>query len=267
MRPDAPGAAAGGGGRLAPVTPASSIPLGEATRERLVEAARLATVGRLVPSLVHQISTPLASIALRAESLERSVSADGGDDRARRYLGAIVRETAICRELMALAREYARPVSPESGAVDVNALCRDAARFVLHEAMRRQVEVRLDLEEALPRPWGREGRLRQAVLALVLNGVDASPAAAVVVVSTRRDAESLSVAVADGGEGVAPEAAARLGEPFVSTRERGLGLGLFACRAIAEEHGGDLVRDDGPGGARFAIRLRPDTGPLGGRPR
>jgi signal transduction histidine kinase len=239
------------------VSEGASVPLGEGTRERLVEASRLATVGRLVPALVHQLSTPLASIALRAESLEGSLPTGAGrdDGKARRYLQAIVRETGVCRELMALAREFARPVSPDVGDVDVNALCRDAAGLVLHEAMRKQVEVRLALDERLPPVEGREGRIRQAVLALVLNAVDASPTGGAVELATTGENGAVAVSVTDAGEGVAPADAAHLGRPFASSRAAGLGLGLLACRAVADDHGGSLGWDSTPGSTRFVLRL------------
>ena len=144
---------------------------------RLLEAARLATLGRLVPAVAHQLATPLASIALRAESLEGDLHGPGGavpGDKLERYLRAISAETLRCKELLANLRVFARAPDPAFGKVDVNALCRGAAALVLHEGMRRQVEVQLDLDEALPVVRGCEGRLGQAVLSLLVNGLDAS---------------------------------------------------------------------------------------------
>jgi signal transduction histidine kinase len=235
-----------------------SSPLGTKTRERLVEASRLATVGRLVPSLVHQLSTPFAAIALRAESLVRTWPEPGEPppEKARRYLDAIVSEAETCRELLSLVRDFARPAAATRDAVDPNGVCRGAARIVFHEAMRRQVEVRLDLADGLPAVQGEEGRLRQAVLALVLNAVDASPAGGHVDVATRAEAGAVLVAVSDQGPGVAAGDEPRLGEAFFSTRPGGLGLGLLACRTIAEAHGGSLDWESPPGrGSRFRLKL------------
>jgi len=188
-----------GDARLARVALGSSILLGGEEYEPWVEGCRLATLGRLLPSVVHQLSTPLASISLRAESLERSArDADGGSlEKTRRYLQALVTEAGKCQDLLALVRIFARPVTADAEAVNVNALCHEASRLVLHEAMRRQVDVHLGLDEALPSAWGSAGRLRQAVLALVLNAVDATPPAGRAVVSTWAEAAGVAVAAAD----------------------------------------------------------------------
>jgi signal transduction histidine kinase len=226
-------------------------------RERLVEAARLAAVGRLLPSLAHQLSTPLASIALRAESLGRDPEAAAPSPaRAERYLQAIVDDTGRCKELLGLMRDFARPPGDEREPVDLNVLCRGAARLVLHEAMRRQVEVRLDLADALPALVGQEVRLRGAVLSLILNAIDASPAGGRVTVGTSARPGETTVMVTDEGEGITEDNRRRLFEPFFSTRPRGLGVSLLACRAVAEAHGGTVDVESQPGqGSRFTLRF------------
>jgi signal transduction histidine kinase len=237
--------------------PEPPSPLEGVARERLVEAARLAAVGRLLPSLAHQLSTPLASIALRAESLGKAREEDAPpSDRVERYLQAIVTDTGRCQELLGLMREFARPPVDGREPVDLNAVCRGAARLVLHEAMRRQVEVQLGLAEDLPPVVGREADLRGAVLGMVLNAIDASSTGGRVTVETRSAAGRVAVMVSDEGEGIAESDRPRLFEPFFSTRPRGLGLGLMACRVVAEAHGGSVEVDTQPGrGSRFTLRL------------
>jgi signal transduction histidine kinase len=228
-----------------------------AARERLVEAARLAAVGRLLPSLAHQLSTPLASIALRAESLGKEADAAGAPPgRAARYLQAILDDTGRCKELLGVMREFARPPAGAREPVDLNALCRDAARLVAHEAMRRQVEVAVEAEGDPPAVPGDEVRLRGAVLGLVLDAIDASPAGGRVTVETRVDEAAVLVTVTDQGEPLPADARERLFEPFSSARPGGLGLGLMACRAVAEAHGGTVEADAPPGGgSRLTLRL------------
>jgi signal transduction histidine kinase len=226
-------------------------------RERLVETARLAAVGRLLPSLAHQLSTPLASIALRAESLGKAPDAAApSGERTERYLQAIVADTERCKELLAAMRDFARPPVEGREPVDLNAVCRGVALLVLHEAMRRQVEVRLDLADTLPSLVGQEVRLRGAVLGLVLNAIDASPVGGRVTVETRSDMGEVVVALSDEGEGIAEDDRAHLFEPFFSTRPRGLGVSLMACRVVADAHGGTVEVETRPGrGSRFTLRL------------
>ncbi len=234
----------------------STSTLDAGARERLIEAARLAAVGRLLPALAHQLSTPLASIALRAESLESSgrEAVAPPSERTERYLHAIVDDTASCKELLGHMRDFARPLREGREPVDLNAVCRGAARLVLHEGMRRQVEVRLELADALPPLVGQDARLRGAILCLVLNAIDASSAGGRVTVETSAPAGKIVVAVLDEGEGVAEADRPRLFEPFFSTRPHGLGVSLMACRLVAEAHGGTVEVETSPGrGSRFTL--------------
>jgi signal transduction histidine kinase len=236
----------------------SPDPHDAAVRGRLVEAARLAAIGRLLPSLAHQLSTPLASIALRAESLAKPAEAGAPAGRSERYLQAIVADTGRCKELLGLMRDFARPPDGGGEPVDLNAVCRGAARVVAHEAMRRQVEVAVEAEDELPKVAADEVRLRGAVLGLVLEAVDASPAGGRVTVETRVDEGAVVVAVTDQGEPVAEQDRERLFEPFSSARPGRLGLGLMACRAVAEAHGGTVEVEAPPGGgSRLTLRLPP----------
>jgi signal transduction histidine kinase len=108
--------------------------------------------------------------------------------------------------------------------------------------MRRQVALRVELQEPLPALSGRSVSIGQAVLSLLLNAIDASPSGAAVVLAAAADAGGVVVSVADDGAGLAAEARARLYEPLASTHppDRAPGLGLMACRAIVEAHGGTI---------------------------
>jgi two-component system NtrC family sensor kinase len=241
--------------------------VGPGTLARLVEVARLAGVARLVPSVTHQLSTPLASIALRAESLERAV-ADLPDSalsqKVKTHLQAIRDDTFRCKELLGTLQDFARPPVATVAAADLNAVGRGAVLLVHHEALRRQIQIDARLQDGLPTVRGDEGRLAQAVLALLQNAVLASPSGGRILLETSADAELVTVSVADEGDGIPDEIRRRLVEPFVSTRpaEAGGGLGLMACHQIAAAHGGTLKWESVPGrGSRFSIVL-----PRGGPP-
>jgi signal transduction histidine kinase len=230
-------------------------PLDPDVRERLIEAARLATVGRLVASFVHQISTPLAAISLRAESLEHSASEasqPAAAGKALRYVRAIGEEASRCRELLAALREFGGPLDERAEPIELAKLCRSAVLLARDEAARRQVELELRLDESPAAVHGVRGRLGQLVLALLVNAVEASPAGARVVLEVRSsEQDGVVLSVSDEGAGIPRELEGRLFEPFTSSRapQAGLGLGLMACRAVAEAHGGTLeARAEGEGG-------------------
>jgi signal transduction histidine kinase len=146
--------------------------------------------------------------------------------------------------------------------VSVATLCRGAVLLVRDEAMRLQVEVALQLDEALPEITGQKVRLGQAVLALLLNAVDASFPGGHVRLEAGPDAHGwLRVAVSDDGRGVSEEDARILFEPFRSGsgRAAGVGLGLMASRVVAQSHRGELAWESTRGrGSRFVLRLPVD---------
>jgi C4-dicarboxylate-specific signal transduction histidine kinase len=231
-------------------------------RARLVEAARLASVGRVVPSVAHQLSTPIAAISLRAESLEHTLE-EGGDglprEKLQRYLKAIGEETQRCKAILQALREFARRPEPEMRPTALEPVCRQAALLVAHEAMRRQVELQLDLAEAVPLVRAQAGRIGQVLLSLLLNAIAASPQRGRVTIAAAAERDEVLLSVTDDGEGPSEAARARLYEPLASTHapNEAAGLGLMACRAIVEAHGGALVWQMlGARGCRFTLRLR-----------
>jgi two-component system NtrC family sensor kinase len=242
------------------LSPGKDVVAVDEASARLLEAARLASVGQVVPSVAHQLSTPLAAISLRAESLEQSLADRGGPspEKLQRYLKAIGEETERCKAILQALREFARRPEPAPHAVRLEPLCRQAALLVQHEAMRRQVVLQVELAEPLPEVRVQAVRLGQAVLALLLNAIHASPPGGRVVLAAAADRAFVVVSVTDEGEGPNEEARARLYEPLASTRppDEAPGLGLMACRAIVEAHGGTLAWELlGSRGCRFTLRL------------
>jgi signal transduction histidine kinase len=240
----------------------------DAEREWLLETSRLATMGRLLPSLIHQLSTPLAAIALRVEGLERALgpaARPSPPDKTERYLRAMGEETQRCRDLLAALREFTSGGEHEFAPVDLALLCHGASTLVRHEALRRQVVI----EEAsgdVPTVRGQRHRLAQAALGLLLNAVSASPAGGRVGVEASAAGGMVSVAIVDEGTGIPAAVRSRMTEPFVAAHlsGQGLGLGLLACRAIAETHGGRLELPESSGrGCRVVLSL-PVAGPSPG---
>lgn len=221
--------------------------------ERLVQLARLADIGRLAASVAHEISTPLASITLRAESLARGaqdpqLQAVQSFKNFPRYLKSIAEEALRCKEILARLVDFARPPAEEMRPVDLNVLAERAGQLLRHEMMRRRVSLEFRPDPDLPHLDAREGSLGQAILALLLNALDASAEGGKVTLDTgRHGQDAVRVQVTDQGTG-SPE-----------------GLSLTVCRAVASAHGGDTIVEREPGrGSRVALILplqRPEARP------
>lgn len=245
-------------GNIAPVPYEGE--LDEETRERLIEAARLATAGRLVASVTHLINTPLAAITLRAEALESLAGGSEGapsDPKTLRYLRAIGDEARRCQEVVRALRSFGGPLGSSAEPVDVAELCAAAALLVRDEAMLRQIAVRVDCQAGLV-PWhGCRARLGQVLLGVLVNAVEATASGGTVSVVARHDGSDRIIVVEDQGQGLPDAVRTRPFRPFTSTRppESGLGLGLMACDAVAQAIGGALEAESSGRGTRMVIRL------------
>jgi signal transduction histidine kinase len=233
-------------------------------QERMLQAARLADIGLLAAGVAHEINTPLASIALRAESLLRSAE----DPRLReldafknfpRYLKTIDEEIFRCKKIISALLEFSRARKPEIKEVDLNLLAEKAADLVNHQMKLKQVALNLKLDPKLPGIEADDGQLRQAILALLMNALDATAPHGHVEIATKREsAATVSLSVSDDGPGIPKEHLDKIFSPFFTTKPlgQGTGLGLAICHGVVSAHGGEILVDSETGrGTRFSLVL------------
>ena len=229
-----------------------------AAQDELLVAERMATVGRLSLKVAHEVRNPISAIELNAEMLQdivRSPSAVELGEAA--GLVAAIRDQV--RALDALTEEYlafARFPRPHFEEDSVNDLVVELAEFIRPVAVRQGLMLRVDTDPAVPLMDVDRPLLRQAVLNLVKNGLEALSQGGQLTLATRREADAVEISVADTGGGIPEDVGRRLFEPFFTTKPQGTGLGLSIARQIVEEHGGEIRWTSTPGaGARFTIRL------------
>jgi signal transduction histidine kinase len=167
------------------------------------------------------------------------------------------RASAVVSRVRALFRE--EPQVRE--VVDVNRLIHELVRLLRDEAIRRDVTIKLVLCGDLPRVEADTVQIQQVLLNLAMNGMDAMMDVSVqrelTIRSEKHGDGGVLVAVEDHGTGVAPELAARIFEPFFSTKPHGTGMGLAICRSVAEAHDGRLwAVNSASGGAIFSFTMR-----------
>jgi signal transduction histidine kinase len=230
----------------------------QAAQQELLVAERMATVGRLSLRVAHEVRNPIAAIELNAELLQDIVKDRPGPDMDE--AGGLV--TAIrdqVNTLDALTEEYlafARFPKPHFEEESLNHLLEELAAFLRPVATRQGLTINVANDPAAPMMEVDRPLLRQAVLNLLKNGMEALSRGGAITLGSRWDGEALEVFVSDTGSGITSEVAGRLFEPFFTTKPQGTGLGLSITRQIIEEHGGELTWRNGEGGgATFTIRL------------
>jgi signal transduction histidine kinase len=214
---------------------------------RLVESEKLAGIGRLASGVAHELNNPL-QVMLGYLSLNRDLP----DRRLAGQLAAIEEEAVRCRNIVQDLLELSRPMVAKEP-VDLRALCEDIAGGLRVSIAPRTPRLSVD---GAALTLGDGPRLRQAIVNLMRNAVEAAGPSGEVGVLVATAGEWVEVAVSDSGAGIAPETRARMFEPFFTTKPTGTGLGLAVSRAIALAHGGDIEVGDAPsGGAVFTLRL------------
>jgi signal transduction histidine kinase len=243
-----------------------------ASFDRTKEAERLAAMGQLSASLAHEIRNPLASLKGSLPILTRDINE--GDPR-QEFVEIVQKELQRLEELTGQFLNYAKPPSPSWAQDDLNAVVKGVVQLVERQAQRHGVRIETGLADHLPFTRMDSSRMRQVVLNLALNSIEAMPDGGVLRFTTRPEPPPQSstlghagdspVETADGavvlvvedtGPGIAPELRAHLFEPFVSTKEKGTGLGLAVVYQAVELHKGSIEVDAAPeGGARFSLKL------------
>ena len=222
-------------------------------RDELIRQERIATIGRLSSSIVHDLRNPLAAIYGGAEML---VDSDLAPEQMKRLAGNIYRSSRKIQELLQDLLDVSRG---RTGAAEVCRL-RDviAAGCEPYQAAaeNRGVTLVQDVPEAIE-VSAQRARIERVIQNLVGNAMEAVPDGGRVTVRAVVERASAVVTVADTGPGIRPEIRARLFQPFVSSGKKGgLGLGLALSRQTVMDHGGDMWIDTAPGdGARFVFRL------------
>ena len=217
-------------------------------------------LSRLLARLAHEIRNPLSSLAIHVQLLEEDLAQVTPALKAQ-TAGRFEIIRSELQRLENLVRQYlslAAPSSVELQRVDVADLVRYVCELLRPEAAERQIEIAMDLPEALPPLTADPGQLKQALINLVINAIQAVERNGRIEIAVRADpaAGTFSLQVADNGPGVPGERRSAIFEPFFTTKSEGSGLGLWIVQQIATAHGGVVaVNDRANGGAAFTLQL------------
>ncbi len=242
-----------------------------AIERRARDQARLAEIGAMTAGLAHEIKNPLSTIGLNAQLLGEAI-ADleiDEDDKRRlvRRTGVVEREAERLRDTLTDFLAFAGEVRLVTEPTDLNGIADELIDFFLPQAQHHGVRLRSELHPTPLTVDADRDQLKQAALNLMLNAVQAmveqggSGRARELIVRTSRQTTDLGAAacalhVIDTGPGIPAEVAAKVFEPYFTTKRGGSGLGLPTTKRLVEEHGGTLeVHSDVGRGTDFAIVL------------
>ncbi len=234
----------------------------ELQQEEIAHLMRVAALGELSGGIAHELSQPLAAILANAQAAQ-SMLAHGTHDgeMITQILEDIVEEDRRAGQVIHRLRRLLKKGEHQSTLLNLNDLIQSTLALMHSELVNRKIKVDIDLKPDLPLVSGDSVQLQQVLLNLMMNAMEAMSSTAATMrrlsIATRWTMEGyVEVLVTDRGRGIAPEEQRRLFQPFFTTKERGLGLGLSICSTIVTSHGGRLsLANAKEGGARAIVSL------------
>jgi len=234
----------------------------DSQRRILAHVSRVSALGSLSGTIAHEINQPLTAILSNAQAARRMLAEEPPDlVEIGDALDDIIQEDSRAGDVIRRLRGMLRRGESRTEPIAINDLVRSTLRLLHSELANRRISVDLELADRLPAVRGDPVQLQQVLLNLLMNAMDAvgQPLASqrAITITTRAPGPGyVEAVIADRGPGLGADQKARLFEPFYTTKEHGLGLGLAICASITGAHGGRLdVANDPAGGACATLVL------------
>ena len=219
---------------------------------KLIQSEKMASLGTLSAAVAHEINNPLSGVLTYTRLLRRLLG-DAGPPSERvpdmqKYLEAIASEIERCGKIVSNLLEFSRQSNIQTAPTNLNEVIERALFLIGHKLELQQIELRRDLSAELPHIVCDADQIQQALLALLINALEAMPEGGQLRVDMHTIAPSeemgdaISIAISDTGYGIAAEDLPHLFEPFFSTKQdgKGVGLGLSVAYGIVQHHGGRI---------------------------
>ncbi len=223
------------------------------------ENERLAAVGRMAAGVAHEVRNPLSSIKGLALLLKNKFSRQSSEFET---TGLLIQEVERMNRTISELLSFSRPGSLEFQAVDIIELLNDVLQLVAADTSSENVDIILNCDEALPLVRADQDRLRQVIINILLNGVQAMEQGGKLEISvcSSSDGRSVELQFKDTGKGIAPEHVGHVFFPYYTTKKGGTGIGLAISQKIIADHGGTIRLESDVGKGTTVYVLLPVTG-------
>lgn len=221
--------------------------------EKMRQREKLAVVGELAAGVAHEIRNPLTSI----KGFVQLIDSKKGMEIPPFYIETILDELDRIEQIVGEMVVLAKPAQEEKSQVDFSTLLHDTLNLMSPQASMQNIMLRLEIEPGLPFVMGVRNQLKQVMINLIKNSIEAlEENKGEIIITATYDAEHIFISVADNGKGIESKVLSKLGTPFFSTKDSGTGLGLMISYRIIQNHEGEIKVESKPGvGTEFRIIL------------
>jgi signal transduction histidine kinase len=219
---------------------------------------RLSELGNLAATVAHEIRNPLNSVSMGLQRLKAEFSPADEQDKNEyaHFLSLMQSEVRRLNSIVEQFLSLARPLKLKYEAIAIENFLRELTTLTAQDAKSSGVNIDLQVAPDLRSLPADTDYLKQLLLNLILNGIQAMPQGGTLTLEASANNDHLQITVADSGIGIDPEALKRIFEPYFTTKPNGSGLGLSIARRIAEAHGGTITVESEPQrGSRFRVTL------------
>jgi hypothetical protein len=234
---------------------------------RLYQAERLSAIAHLASGIAHEVRNPLSTISMTVGHLKAHFppSAPAEREEFMRLTSMVMEEIRRLDDMIRGFLKYGKPLNLTRQAADVRTLLNEVLEVAAQKAIAERIEVKREYTTILPEIWVDMPHLKTCFMNLVLNAFQAMPGGGELRVSARGtvgadgSGESVQIDFQDTGHGIAPEHLPKVFEPYFTTKEVGIGLGLALTKQIVDEHGGRIEISSQPGRGTL-VRLQLPVG-------
>jgi signal transduction histidine kinase len=217
---------------------------------------RLSELGNLAATVAHEIRNPLNSVSIGLQRLKTEFSPTQDQDDYAHFLNLMQDEVRRLNGIVEQFLSLARPLNLNREDIAVGDFVKEVAALMAGDTNSANVRIELNVAPNLPLLHADRNFLKQLLLNLILNGIQAMPRGGALTVEASADKDFVKLAVTDTGIGIAPQTLEKIFEPYFTTKTTGSGLGLAISRRIVEAHGGTIgVESEPQRGSRFLVRL------------
>ncbi|OPH57626.1 PAS domain-containing sensor histidine kinase [Paenibacillus ferrarius] len=221
---------------------------------QFINAEKFSAIGKMAAGLAHEIRNPLTSIIGFFQLLQQS----NNPQKFQNYVGLINTELQNMKQLVSDFVVMAKPSTPERKAIPIQEFLQDTIRFMDSQAILKNTSIRANFDEELTVAWIDPAQVKQVLVNLIQNAIDSIEKNGFIQLSTEQDTNRshFKIIIEDNGVGMTKDELAQIVNPFFTTKENGVGLGLSICYRIVENHKGTMTATSRKGiGTRFEVTL------------